>query len=31
VAAERGCSKVVKYLVEKEAVVGIKDENGVSI
>ena len=31
VAAERGCSGIVKYLVEKGAVVNIKDKSGVSI
>jgi len=31
VAAEGGCSRIVEYLVEKGAVVNIKDKNGVSI
>ena len=30
VAAERGCSKIVKYLGEIGADVDIKDKNGVS-
>ena len=31
VAAERGCSRIVEYLVEKRAAVVIGDKSGVSI